>query len=600
MNSKFTFPTSIGNDKGRILEVKISEIEMLLRNGNSLTVNMGDVKGREKPQIFNNDKKFSKYLSLCYKAIINEHQESLRCRFLIHHKNKKLVNDEFLNLEDSDSMTLCFIVVLVYELSHHIKKSNRKANTLKPRFKFYCLSGSYNKFVITKINKSGENITNFVEDKEAFNENNFLEGVGDVKNKFLTLLDYINKGWIKDDVCFLYIGYDNEIDENTLLKIGKENHIDCVNYTYSGIKGKINTIKRTFRKKPTVFIRKINPYKYKSDETNMLYDTTKTLFVKQKRMKPRTKKAIISLISLMALFLSIVLGIFFVFLSPNVVYINDEHLKQAINEQIEYSLYLSKDKAKNIKELDLSNKDIKNIESLIQFKNINTIKLKNNRIKDISVLEKFEKLKSVDITNNELNLNNKTEQGKKNTNTIIMLLERKIDVKYVEGNNPEIVIFKDPVFKAVIINELMNSIRKYPFDENIKKDDLKYINKINIESFEGIENILPDKYYNKGKYPLIEDITGIEYLQELQIIDLSNNNIQDIYPLTNLRKLKVLNLRDNKINQTDNLKTIIENNKNLNILYLGNNNDIYYYNDIRNILTERNINTDINLGGASK
>lgn len=65
----------------------------------------------------------------------------------------------------------------------------------------------------------------------------------------------------------------------------------------------------------------------------------------------------------------------------------------------------------------------------------------------------------------------------------------------------------------------------------------------------------------------IEDIKGLESLKDLEVLDLSNNEIIKIDGLSNLKKLKQLNLSFNRISEIENLENLI----NLKALLLNSN-----------------------------
>ncbi|MDE0015482.1 MAG: leucine-rich repeat domain-containing protein [Candidatus Poribacteria bacterium] len=66
----------------------------------------------------------------------------------------------------------------------------------------------------------------------------------------------------------------------------------------------------------------------------------------------------------------------------------------------------------------------------------------------------------------------------------------------------------------------------------------------------------------------IEDLTGLEYAQNLRFLSLANNNISDISPLTELKNLRVLSLGGNNISDITPLAEL----KELDFLWLNGNN----------------------------
>lgn len=133
----------------------------------------------------------------------------------------------------------------------------------------------------------------------------------------------------------------------------------------------------------------------------------------------------------------------------------------------------------------------------------------------------------------------------------------------------EAIFFKDKAFES----EVRKTINKPTGD--ILKSDVKGLTKL------------------ESEYPmetLIEDISGIEHMVNLEEIDFWRNDIRDITPLSNLTKLKHLELGDNgRISDISALRNLT----NLEILSLDRN-DIRNVTPLRNLIKLRQLNLSFN------
>lgn len=235
--------------------------------------------------------------------------------------------------------------------------------------------------------------------------------------------------------------------------------------------------------------------------------------------------------------------------------INDDALK-----------ILSKIKLYNLKEIDLSFNNIKNLEYLENFstKFLETLSLNDNKIEDINVLQKLD-LKNLKL----LNLQNNIIKDVKPLNEVNMPV---LELLRIEGNNdlkPSMEDMKKVIKKfskqiIYVVKTLEDFSKKYNVD--IQRETTK----LNLDGNSKGNEILKDLYLT---LPEINDLSelrladcGIDdifilsrlFLPKLEKIDLSFNKLIKIEALCNLRpnKLKVLYLNDNIISDISPLKRI--------------------------------------------
>lgn len=255
---------------------------------------------------------------------------------------------------------------------------------------------------------------------------------------------------------------------------------------------------------------------------------------------------------------------------------------------------LSNIKFLNLKEMDLSYNNIRNIDYLQYMfsKFLQYLSLNDNKIEDIKVLE------SMDFSNlKELNLQNN------NIKKVEPLLETKmpvLELLRIEGNND-----LNPV-----MHEMKQLIKKYTkkivfvvqtYQDFNKKYDVsisKTNKKLDLNGNSKGSEILKDLYLLLPENNEVEELRLVEcslenisyisriFLPNVQKIDLSFNKIIHIEPLCDLKskKLRTLYLNDNNISDISPLKRI---------KFYGDkpkitieNNNIIQNNEVKNIIKE--------------
>ena len=236
--------------------------------------------------------------------------------------------------------------------------------------------------------------------------------------------------------------------------------------------------------------------------------------------------------------------------------------------------------------------NVKNIEGIEKLENLKTISVENTKITDISPILKFENLYSVSLYNNNISdITSLSSRKLKDItsffwyNNFIDLSNNSENVKILkeeyykdyESNGYDIGYFTENTIEAIISQ--IASTQKFGKPEDYEKEvvfgdekiknklielgaDLNNDGKLTRNELGAATQYKWDAEQNKPtaiikKLDLsgmgITDISGLEYLNNLEYLDLSNNNINDITPLSHLFNLDYLNLSNNKIEDISSL-----------------------------------------------
>ena len=235
--------------------------------------------------------------------------------------------------------------------------------------------------------------------------------------------------------------------------------------------------------------------------------------------------------------------------------INDEALK-----------ILSKMKLYNLKEIDLSFNNIKNLEYFENFSTgiLESLSLNDNKIEEINALEKMD-LKNLKL----LNLQNNNIKNVKPLNDVNMPV---LELLRIEGNNdlnPAMDEMKKVIKKfGKQIIYVVKNFQDFSTKYNVKIE--RATTKLNLDGNSNGNEVLKDLYLI---LPEINDLTelrladcGIDdifilsklFLPKVEKIDLSFNKLIKIEALCNLRpnKLRTLYLNNNNISDISPLKRI--------------------------------------------
>lgn len=227
----------------------------------------------------------------------------------------------------------------------------------------------------------------------------------------------------------------------------------------------------------------------------------------------------------------------------NAIEFDDNGLEKAIRENINKATgeIYEKD-IRNIKELKLSNYDIKDLKGLSKFVNLEKLYLDNNYIEDIDELKALNSLKVLYLQRNKID-----------------------DIKSLKNliNLEELSLNGNKIEKIGSLSGLTNLKKLYLAENEIS--DIDCLNKL---------VNLNELYLQRNS---IQDIYSLSNLNNLQELSLNGNEISDIKPLANLTNLKGLYIIENKIEDIDCLKEL----KNIKSLYMKYGNNITDYSSVK-------------------
>ncbi|MBF0208130.1 MAG: leucine-rich repeat domain-containing protein [Oligoflexia bacterium] len=163
-----------------------------------------------------------------------------------------------------------------------------------------------------------------------------------------------------------------------------------------------------------------------------------------------------------------------------------------------------------MKEIDLSNQGISNIEPLLSLINVETLDMRNNTLTNIEGIEKLTQLKTLRLQNNQLK-------------EIAPLLSVKgLGALYLDFN-------------------LLTTLPSLNTLENL---NILWLGNNQLESLTGISS-LPKLEYLRLNNNMISNISPLITLPRLKSLIISNNYISNFSPLINIPKLEYVELNDN-------------------------------------------------------
>ena len=262
---------------------------------------------------------------------------------------------------------------------------------------------------------------------------------------------------------------------------------------------------------------------------------------------------------------------------PNCIITSDE----AENDVVEIKLGGRTFKS-DVKELDLSSREINDISVLVDCTELETLNLSGNYISDISVLLDLPKLKSVNLANNNISdvrplmslttieyLNLSGNQ----ISSIAALGELTgLEELSLKGN---VISDFSPLSNLVVLDMLDltgTGITDNSLSYLYKLKDLKKLsldnNDISFKAYDKLKNELPNCTISHSEFKKISlgqksfapdattvdasnlglsDISAVAGFARVEKLDLSNNNISDVTPLYELSTLRELNLSGNSL-----------------------------------------------------
>lgn len=262
---------------------------------------------------------------------------------------------------------------------------------------------------------------------------------------------------------------------------------------------------------------------------------------------------------------------------PNCVITSDEAEDDVIEIKLGGKTFMS-----DVKELELSSREISDISALKDCTELETLNLSGNYISDISVLVDMPKLKSVNLSNNSISdvrplMSITTIEylnlAGNNISSIAALGELTgLEELSLKGN-----FISDfaPISNLVVLDMLdlsntglTDSSLPYLYKlKDLKKLDISG-NSISLKEFAKLQNELPNCSINHPEFEKItlgkrsfaadaitvdasnlglSDISAVRGFVYVEKMDLSNNRISDLSPLYELSTLRELNLSGNNL-----------------------------------------------------
>ena len=250
---------------------------------------------------------------------------------------------------------------------------------------------------------------------------------------------------------------------------------------------------------------------------------------------------------------------------PIIINFLDPNFEALIREKLEiHERDITNQDMWTIKELSGIGSNISNLTGIEHCTGLIVIYLSDNNISDLEPLKELVLLNYLDLQQNQISdikpLVDNPGLGI-GTDTLYLL------------NNPlsdKSILQYKPLIQARGVKVYSNAIPTSPgfvniIDENFETVLREHLNKptgdiINTE----LETLT--KIYARNRN--IENIYGIEFCLNLDTLDIGENSISDLFPLSNLKQLSILNVDNNKITDIEPLRGLGR----LTNLYLNNNN----------------------------
>jgi len=190
----------------------------------------------------------------------------------------------------------------------------------------------------------------------------------------------------------------------------------------------------------------------------------------------------------------------------------------------------------HVTKLDLSNKKIKSIPSIIrEFPYLKSLELDQNEITHITGLENLTRLKELNLGQNQIT----KIEGLDNLTQLTELNLSQNQIIKIEGLN------KLSQLQFLFMGN--NEIRKIEGLDDLSDLRELYLASNEISKIEGLDN-LSKLYHLSLASNKIKEVTGLENLTRLLHLDLENNQIKTIeVGLENLTKLSMLIIRKNPL-----------------------------------------------------
>lgn len=224
-----------------------------------------------------------------------------------------------------------------------------------------------------------------------------------------------------------------------------------------------------------------------------------------------------------------------------------------------------------LKELNISNNNITDISCLASLTDLETLKCYGNTITNLTPIKKLTNLKYLSVAKNKLSDLGNTEETSVTTNLSELVNIEELDIShnyliYTSGlenlTKLKNLDLYDNAIKDFSGLSKLEKLETLKLGENNENGNISYSD----EDLNILSNLTQLKYldFSENSTPQVMDY--ISQLVNLETLSLEKNNISDVSNLENLTKLKVLNLYNNNIKtQSISALTKLENLEELNL-----------------------------------
>ena len=220
--------------------------------------------------------------------------------------------------------------------------------------------------------------------------------------------------------------------------------------------------------------------------------------------------------------------------------------------------------ATGLTNLTLSNNAIVDLEPLEDLTSLTVLNLNNNQIVDVSSLEELTNLETLDLRDNQIidvaplaeltSLTLLELAGNSVTNPgALYHLDQQITTTITGITVPGEVIITDDALRAAVKRTLRIADADPILPDAMARLTRLTASRRGIKSLSGLEQAGLLETLDVGQNEEISDLTPLEGLTNLKVLDLADNNITDISKLSGLTSLMTLDLADNKITDVSTL-----------------------------------------------
>ena len=237
------------------------------------------------------------------------------------------------------------------------------------------------------------------------------------------------------------------------------------------------------------------------------------------------------------------------------------------NEYNLINIYDQYNGLKSFEKLEISNKNISNLDGIKRLKSLNYLDVSNNEITDISEISLLPILNTLNISANKIeNLSEfKYTLGAGNRKNKQAKISKDIE-SY--GSLNELKAYTNKINSVDALSKCTNLVKLNLLQNNITNitalKDLTYLAELNltdnyIDEIDAIENLkeLKDLYIgNNHKKIEDKDLVHLSELPVLKNLELSNNYLKDVSALNSIKSLETLDLNTNNIEDINAIKDL--------------------------------------------